>query len=143
MKTFKTLGILLFSLIFIGACSDSNVPVNNKDGTKNTEDLTVEKSDFEHLFYHEHNKYSVLVKKDGKVYSVRFPPNHYVPVTIFVDVKEGESNWYELRYRHTKSIGYYDQENNYLHIHIKDTDSINGAAWNHGKFGTGLTSKVQ
>ncbi len=141
-KTFIYLSsILLFISLLSGCFGDSGNSTTTTD--KKDDNITYIKSDFTHLFYHEHNKYSVLVKKNGKIKSVSFPSNRYVPVTIFTDVKEGESNWYETKYSYTKFSGYFDEENNFLHIHIKDSDSISGADWDKGKFGSGLTSKIQ
>lgn len=95
------------------------------------------------ILMHEPRHFTVLVQDSntniikGRDIEVSGDDIVYIP-----DVGESGTNWAVLHWD-------YLQENNYYHsvikvtFHIKSPEIINGAGWNHGKFGSGQTEVVQ
>jgi hypothetical protein len=58
---------------------------------------------------------------------------------IYRDVPEGNSPW--VYYEVTRQAG--DEHYSRLDIHVSSAAQIDGASWNHGKFGSGQTAVIQ
>jgi hypothetical protein len=92
------------------------------------------------VFYHENNRYSVMVSENNELKSVSFIKG--LKVKILTDAKDGESMWYEMEYNYSSYNGLVKDKKHFLNIHIHNHKDLSGASWNKGKFGTGKTVKV-
>jgi hypothetical protein len=130
--------IIIISIAIACAASEKVLPINDET------DLVLVKEDFSLLYYHEHDRYSILVNKDDELESLNFNQfqSSEVSFKIKIDVKEGDSNWYEMRYRTSSFKGLYDIENSYVILHISDPKEVKGGNWNHGKFGQVTTTAI-
>lgn len=131
MRT-KIIGILLLlSLLLLTSCK-----------TK----LVENSGEAEALWFHEHNHYSVSITAGNTIFNkiIRGGAGFDKPdVRIIKDVSMGNPIRYEIRYWYNEFYGWTKKEDGYIRIHIRSIDDINGAGWNHGKFGKGTTSRVQ
>ena len=101
------------------------------------------KEDIEAAFYHQSGRYSVIVKGENEeLISVSMPNWLDIETKVFTDVKEGEKNWYRVKYTRNNFNGIESDESNLAEIHIKSVDDLNPADWNYGKFGSGKTEKI-
>lgn len=102
----------------------------------------------ERIFWHEGDKYSVLVKNDDNTYkTVRFP-NYQCGsirdgdgVIIVADVPGDQKMWVSTVVQEEDNIRPYCFER--LTIHIHSPHDIDGGGWDHGKFGRGQTSVIE
>jgi hypothetical protein len=137
-KIAKYIG-LIASLLFTIACSEVN-----KETSTNTQDVHYKKETVEAVFYHNVNNYSVMVRDGNSLKPVSFPRTGALEVHLFDDVKAGEDMWYEVSY--VKSERDYmlnaKEHPGYLNIHIRGLEDLNGAGWNYGKIGNGMTIKI-
>jgi hypothetical protein len=92
------------------------------------------------VYYHENDRYSVIVNENDELRSVSFING--LNVKIIADVKEGDSMWYEMEYTYSTFNGLKKNKKHFLNIHVHNHKDLNGGSWNHGKFGTGKTTKV-
>jgi len=102
------------------------------------------KGNFEALYYHEKNTYSVLVRNEQGSLETIFIPNYQgdqMPVEIIDDVGENEPMWYEYDFYAADNVVKKDSTH-FVRIHIRGADDINGAGWDHGKFGKGQTIRI-
>lgn len=90
------------------------------------------------VYWHGGNRYTVGILSDGKLRMQRLPSR--VPVTIFVDVPHDKSPWYICNWVYSVWNGV--QKGGGCALHIQSVDSLKTAGWNHGKFGTGETSRL-
>lgn len=120
--------VAFFGSIFL-ACYDS---FTNDEIHKKTEKI-------EAVYWHERNQYSVAVKQGNKIKMVMLPSRHGIDLNIICDVASDESCWYEYNYKNNG----YGGVTGFLNIHIRSIDDINTADWNHGKFGSGKTQRIQ
>lgn len=121
----------LATIIVISACI--GIPYF----TSKTEERN-EKQDIVAVWKHEANHYSVTVKEGNTLMDKAFYGNF--STIIITDVPKDKSMWYEAHFKESSfSGGGYDS----LKIHIHSIDDINGGGWNHGKFGSGTTERVQ
>ena len=90
------------------------------------------------VWKHEPNVYSVTIKegkntlidKDFRRHSAVYPK-----YSLIDDVSENSNMWYEATY----DDGFCET----VVIHVRSINDINNAGWNHGKFGSGSTERVQ
>lgn len=94
------------------------------------------------VLMHEPGRYTFLIEQDGGRVAQRTigqMPCTNVP-ELFHDVPAGQPMWAEY---HTRRSGKRDVCDALLTIHIHSVTDINGAGWNHGKFGSGQTTIVE
>ncbi len=94
------------------------------------------------VLMHEPSRYTFLMEKpDGTVAQYSFGQGCYgnIPET-FHDVPVGQPMWIEYRTGNPDTDQAFDQ---LLSIHVHSVTDINGAGWNHGKFGRGQTTVVE
>jgi len=113
--------IALLSVCFLAACSYEKEPV------------TVE--NVKRVFMHEEKHYSFLYASPNNPNELQgFTLREVIRVKIITDVSPEEDIW--LKY--TEFGSSYD-----LELHLHSAEDINGAGWNHGKFGSGQTVVVE
>ena len=95
------------------------------------------------LYWHEGDRYTAKVVSTGNVVvSHKIPPwynDNSSTVEVIVDVPANEKSWYKCNWFHNNMSG---PSNGYCEIHIHNLDEIGTADWNHGKFGSGSTTKI-
>ena len=126
MTTRYGLTLVLFCFILIG-CSSQRTEVENRTITN-----------VEGVFYHEEGRYTFMVREGDRL--VPFTYNnagHTGHVEIFTDVPDGHAMW--VRVYTTDGNGYRESD---LSMHIHSIHDLNGAGWNHGKFGRGTTTRI-
>lgn len=89
------------------------------------------------VYYHERNDFSVGIMNGHKLTIKRLPV--YAHVDIFADADPEGSMWYECDYTYDRDYG---ESTGGCSIHIHDVDDITGGGWNHGKFGSGSTTRI-
>ncbi len=99
------------------------------------------------VFWHEHDRYSVLVERSEGVYSiVSLPANVCVHngamVLIIADVPAREKMWVSAKIKRGASNDVNPCIKK-MEIHVHSPKDVEGAAWNHGKFGSGQTSVIE
>ena len=93
------------------------------------------------VYYHEGNKYSVTTNVGNVLTTKRVTTRARVHTTIITDVTFDKPMWYECDYTYNNFVGATSGKGCTIHIH--SVDDIIGAAWNHGKFGSGTTNRVR
>lgn len=114
--------ISLIALLLVG-CSD---PIVHKY-----------KRDIVSVYYHEGNDYSVGIFDTGLLTIKRLPPAAHV--SVWLDVSPEDNMWYECDFTRYKFTG---DTTGGCNIHMHDIDDLNTAGWNHGKFGSGTTTRI-
>lgn len=109
-------------------------------------ELFRERNDIVAVWKHEAGVYSVSTMSGNRIIDNSF---HKVPGSgeacflekpeIVADVPEGGNMWYEAIYYGGGRLGI----NARVTIHVRSIDDVGGAGWNHGKFGSGMTERVQ
>lgn len=93
------------------------------------------------VFMHEPNHFSVLVRANGAKEGT-FIDLHWISSTqYFFDVPAGQPMWVEK-----KDITQYPNGSatiGRIALHLHSPQDINGAGWDHGKFGRGSTQVVE
>jgi len=91
---------------------------------------------FDRIFFHERDFYSVFsVQEDKTVTAKFFYRNEYGKVNLICDVEKGDRMWFEECKNGRWSLD--------ANIHIHSLYDLNGAGWNHGKFGSGTTVPIE
>ena len=95
----------------------------------------------EAVWFHENDNYSFTILENGKFKNIGV--NSFYPFgggrsAVFPDLKPGEPMW--ARVSQAKCNG--DIEIN-IEIHVHSIKDLQPAGWNHGKFGSGTTSKIE
>ncbi len=72
----------------------------------------------------------------------------YMPIScsesrFFVDVPQGGESWVKFIVYYYPDISEYKPLVSYCEFHIKRAQEINGAGWDHGKFGSGQTTVIE
>ena len=132
---------LIFSVTTSGSGKAENTSTENVKQPAVVQKPKVEsKIFFDRIFLHETNHYSVFtVEEDKKVTVKSF--RSYIPygkITLFCDVEKGDRMWAE----EWKNGNWVDATLDAA-IHIHSLDDLNGAGWNHGKFGNGMTVPIE
>lgn len=94
------------------------------------------------LYWHEGTRYTARTIDDGGlVYTKRLPPfgAYRGKVMLYTDVEPGKKSWYECNWMFNNFFGASD---GLCEIHIHDLNELGTADWNHGKFGTGSTTRI-
>ena len=101
-----------------------------------TEEFVQQKTEVEGVFWHEGCRYSVSILDGNQVRFVEMPK--YVTVTVICDVNKGEKQWYEYSYEQG-----WGNPNGMVYIHIHEEKDIRTGGWNHGKHGSGQTTRIK
>jgi hypothetical protein len=109
-------------------------------GCGNDVNFSTNKQDITAVYFHEHSRYSVATVINNNLIIKELPYKYgRVPVTITTDISVNEQMWY-------KCEGSYNTWTVVVtggcEIHIRDTNDIDTGSWNHGKFGTGRTVRI-
>ena len=123
MKNSKML-IVLLSVLLCGGCSDTKM---------------IEKNTAQAIYWHESNRYTAAIIKDGVVEMRRIPTTGRNNIKLYTDLEDGYLPWYKCEWLHN---GWNGNHSGKCEIHIKSIDSLMTADWNHGKFGSGSTTRV-
>ena len=114
---------ILFVVALLAGCSDI-IEHNHTDNIVS-------------VYYHERNDYSVGIVNGDQLYIRRLPPSAHVD--IFMDAPSKDEMWYECEHTRDRWNG---ATTGGCVIHIYDADDITGGGWNHGKFGSGTTTRI-
>ena len=87
------------------------------------------------VFYHEPGNTLLVNGKGAELKTITFRD---AEITLFKDVPQGSTVWARVQ-RDGDDFNGIDER---VEIHIHSVDDINGAGWNHGKFGSGTTTKI-
>jgi hypothetical protein len=98
-----------------------------------------EKGDIISVWKHEVGRYSITIKEGNTLIDKAFYRTGECEFTLITDVPEGSNMWYEAHYYEDWNERGYQ----WVKIHIHSVDDISNAGWNHGKFGSGMTERVQ
>ena len=89
------------------------------------------------IYWHENDRFTAVKVVDKVVQFISLPRQ---PVTVTVVCDADEKPWYEYSYQFSDFAG--AQKGGWCKIHIKTVDSLRSADWNHGKFGSGSTVRI-
>lgn len=100
-----------------------------------------EKSEVVAVWKHDPGVYSVTIKDGITLVDKSFwsDMGRATPL-IITDVPEGQNMWYEA---HFSDNAFNGKGYSNVRIHIHSIKDINGAGWNHGKFGSGQTQLLE
>lgn len=96
------------------------------------------------VLMHERGRYTIFSEpKTGNEPLVE--ENFYIlsRVPIFKDVPPGGAMWAKVHTEYSYDLFDYVPQDTKLEIHVHGPEDINGAGWNHGKFGRGTTTVIQ
>ena len=115
----KKILILICLIATCSACSDYR-------------DYTKGRTEIEAFYYHEQGRYTAAILSDSVLTMVR------VRAAIITMDARGKP-WYECDYMHDINIS---QHKGACYVHLRSINDINTAGWDHGKFGSGTTSRL-
>ena len=122
MKKNKLSIFLLIAFLCVG-CSDTKV---------------IEKNKAQAIYWHESDRYTAAIIRD-KVVEMRRIPRRGYNITLYTDLKDGDLPWYNCEGLENWLVGPHSGE---CEVHIKNIDSLITADWDHGKLGSGSTTRV-
>lgn len=129
----KYIGWLAFAMLVgfiahtVGSCEDV---AKNSSG------------EIDAVYWHENDRYTVTTIDNDIVTRVKIPMwGHSKPSTIvlYTDVAPDAKSWYDCNWLWNNWTGGSDGR---CEIHIHSIDELGTADWNHGKFGTGSTTRI-
>ena len=99
--------------------------------------------EIEAVYWHEGERYTAVTINADIVTRHNIPPYYdaYRTVTLYTDVPPDEKSWYKCRWTRNMWTGT-DADTAYCDIHIHNIDELGTADWNHGKFGSGSTTRI-
>ena len=100
--------------------------------------ITYETFVVDKIFMNSPNSFTFWTKNDDNSVTQRFIGENYINVKIKLDVKKGNKSYVFYHTESTWSNDYYT-----VVIHMSDMNEMDGAGWNHGKFGRGQTTVLQ
>lgn len=107
-----------------------------------------ERKDILAVFWHERNRFSVALAGDNDRVDLkrvpmlregRYSGDWSVPIRLVIDAPSDDTMWYECSLR----INMFEDADGECVIHLKSLDSLQTAGWDHGKFGSGTTSRIR
>lgn len=103
-------------------------------------DSRIKYTKLESIWFHENDRYSITVLENGILNNIAVSMHHPGDGS-FVYVDGSDPAWAEVTYSKAGggSDGVYASR---IEIHVKDASTITGGGWNHGKFGSGSTRKI-
>ena len=96
------------------------------------------------IYWHEGLRYTAVIIDDGVVTRHGIPPWGYAMnknIKVYTDAEPGEKSWYRCGWTWNPWTGT-DLDTAYCNIHIHNLDELGTADWNHGKFGSGSTTRI-
>jgi len=101
----------------------------------------IEQLEVDAIYWHEKQKYSAAIIIDNQIIlkNITYGCGWNNPVKIYHDVPQNKKSWYKCEWLYNKSMG---RKNTQCEIHIHGLNSIKTAGWDHGKFGSGLTIRI-
>jgi len=94
------------------------------------------------VYWHEGRSFSVAIRDGDKLRMVRLPHSHFdevLKIDVLCDAPAGRP-WYEYRYE--RSFWDSMHKGGWLKVHIPSVDELRTADWNHGKNGSGTTTRI-
>jgi len=98
-----------------------------------------EKNNVRAIYWHEANRYSAAIMTGDHITIERLPSDYNFNVRLITDAKPNAA-WYECEWQHNTWSGI--KEGAWCEIHIASIDELKTGDWNHGKFGTGKTRRI-
>ncbi len=97
----------------------------------------------EAIYWHEGERYTAVTENADVLEHHRIPPFAAGPgaVTLYKDAVPGEKSWYKCEWTRNNWTGA-DPDLSYCDIHIHSIDELGTGNWNHGKFGSGSTTRI-
>jgi hypothetical protein len=93
------------------------------------------KQDIDSVYYHEINNYSVAFLSDNILVTKKVPNRP----KVIVKRDATDHLWYECNFKQNFARTYGEG----CVIHITGLNDIKTSGWNHGKFGSGMTTRLQ
>jgi hypothetical protein len=103
----------------------------------------VPKTNIVSVYFHEQHRFSVGILNADKTISIvpiPIPANLPVPFRIISNVDSTKGMWYECN---LKYFNFEVSPGGACSIHVRSIDDVNTGGWNHGKFGSGVTRRIQ
>ena len=95
------------------------------------------------VYWHENEQYTAkVIEPDNSVTDYRLPPwgaGERNSMHLYLDVLPDEQSWYSCTWKYRGLDGSKDCR---CEIHIHNLDELGTADWNHGKFGSGSTTRI-
>ena len=97
--------------------------------------------DIDAIYWHENDRYTVMTIDNDIVSKFKITPwsDYGGTVELYRDVDPDESSWYKCTWTYSPWSG---SDDGYCEIHIHDLNELGTADWNHGKFGSGSTKRI-
>lgn len=89
------------------------------------------------IYWHEGKRFSAMVMQGNRMTFHKIPQHHNATFTLICDATD--KPWYEYHFIRTEMAGVRE---GWLRIHIRSKNDLKTADWNHGKFGSGKTTKI-
>ena len=95
------------------------------------------------IFMHEPSRYSIMIQdpNSSELKTMQFNLYNFCRAKIVADVPKNEKMWIFLKSKkhNVNKDTYYTS----FELHVRSAEDINGAGWNHGKFGSGTTTVIE
>jgi len=127
---FNTLVVMFVAGAFIAGCSSEP---RSSGG------------EVEAIYWHEGQRYTAVTENAGLISHHNIPPwGHAVSgaISLYKDLGADEKAWYKCEWDWNAWNGA-DHDTAYCEIHIHSLDELGTGNWNHGKFGSGTTSRIE
>jgi len=95
------------------------------------------------IYWHEYQRYTAMTENAGMIEKHNIPPwgtARAGAVKLYTDVDANTKAWYKCDYRWSNWVGANADASCEIHIH--NLDELGTADWNHGKFGSGPTTRI-
>lgn len=95
------------------------------------------------IYWHEGQRYTAKVEVADMIVDYSIPAwglGRADSVTLYKDVAAGDKSWYKCEWMWNEFTG--TDADAYCEIHIHSLDDLGTADWNHGKFGSGSTTRI-
>lgn len=93
------------------------------------------------IYWHEGRRYTAMTENAGLIEQHKIPPwgGYGGSVTLYKDVASDAKLWYKCEWDWNGLNG---SSNEVCEIHIHSLDDLGTADWDHGKFGSGSTTRI-
>ena len=91
------------------------------------------------LYWHERNRYTAIsIDEDGRAIKHRIPAANNLRVTLYTNLDADAKPWYECEW----VFNFWTGADGSCEVYIHGLDEMGTADWNHGKFGSGSTTRL-